>query len=208
MGACAGSGESGKSTIVKQMKIIHQNGYSRDELLLFRLTIYKSVSSAPLSRPRPLRTNLRHDRCPGLSSSPRSCSAQVQNGPNRVREPGAYDALSASFLSDRPARAGVRREDPRVPLGSRLPLRLFILPSTRPLLRTTPRVVLRRRPHPRHRAEYRQSLARSHHSERTGPVERVLPDGFSGVVRFEWSPEREIELMGFRCAVSSTRCSG
>ncbi|KAM0755803.1 guanine nucleotide-binding protein alpha-3 subunit [Meredithblackwellia eburnea MCA 4105] len=38
-----GSGESGKSTIVKQMKIIHQNGYSRDELLLFRLTIYKNV---------------------------------------------------------------------------------------------------------------------------------------------------------------------
>lgn len=39
-----GSGESGKSTIVKQMKIIHQNGYSRDEMLLFRLTIYKSES--------------------------------------------------------------------------------------------------------------------------------------------------------------------
>ncbi|KAM0793267.1 guanine nucleotide-binding protein subunit alpha [Microbotryomycetes sp. NB124-2] len=38
-----GSGESGKSTIVKQMKIIHQNGYSRDEMLLFRLTIYKNV---------------------------------------------------------------------------------------------------------------------------------------------------------------------
>lgn len=37
-----GSGESGKSTIVKQMKIIHQNGYSRDEMLLFRLTIHKS----------------------------------------------------------------------------------------------------------------------------------------------------------------------
>ena len=110
MGACAGSGESGKSTIVKQMKIIHQNGYSRDELLLFRLTIYKSVSSAPLSRPRPLRTNLRHDRCPGLSSSPRSCSAQVQNGPNRVREPGAYDALSASFLRPtRPCRCSPRR---------------------------------------------------------------------------------------------------
>ncbi|KAG0142063.1 hypothetical protein CROQUDRAFT_663002 [Cronartium quercuum f. sp. fusiforme G11] len=38
-----GSGESGKSTIVKQMKIIHQNGYTRDELLLFKLTIYKNL---------------------------------------------------------------------------------------------------------------------------------------------------------------------
>ena len=38
-----GSGESGKSTIVKQMKIIHQNGYTREELSLYRLTIYKNV---------------------------------------------------------------------------------------------------------------------------------------------------------------------
>jgi len=38
-----GSGESGKSTIVKQMKIIHQNGYSLEELAMYRLTIYKNV---------------------------------------------------------------------------------------------------------------------------------------------------------------------
>ncbi|KAI9769762.1 MAG: Guanine nucleotide-binding protein alpha-2 subunit [Geoglossum simile] len=38
-----GSGESGKSTIVKQMKIIHQNGYTPEELGLYRLTIYKNL---------------------------------------------------------------------------------------------------------------------------------------------------------------------
>ncbi|KAL2000062.1 hypothetical protein VTN02DRAFT_3609 [Thermoascus thermophilus] len=38
-----GSGESGKSTIVKQMKIIHQNGYSVEELTLYRLTVYKNL---------------------------------------------------------------------------------------------------------------------------------------------------------------------
>jgi len=38
-----GSGESGKSTIVKQMKIIHQNGYSVEELAMYRLTIYKNL---------------------------------------------------------------------------------------------------------------------------------------------------------------------
>ncbi|KAI9671645.1 MAG: Guanine nucleotide-binding protein alpha-2 subunit [Alyxoria varia] len=38
-----GSGESGKSTIVKQMKIIHQGGYKKDELLLYRLTVYKNL---------------------------------------------------------------------------------------------------------------------------------------------------------------------
>lgn len=38
-----GSGESGKSTIVKQMKIIHQNGYSVEELEQYRHTIYKNI---------------------------------------------------------------------------------------------------------------------------------------------------------------------
>ncbi|KZT27185.1 guanine nucleotide binding protein, alpha subunit [Neolentinus lepideus HHB14362 ss-1] len=38
-----GSGESGKSTIVKQMKIIHQNGFSKDELASFRPIIYKNL---------------------------------------------------------------------------------------------------------------------------------------------------------------------
>ncbi|KAJ5917715.1 hypothetical protein N7466_011269 [Penicillium verhagenii] len=38
-----GSGESGKSTIVKQMKIIHQNGYTVEELALYRLTVYKNL---------------------------------------------------------------------------------------------------------------------------------------------------------------------
>ena len=38
-----GSGESGKSTIVKQMKIIHQNGYTPDERMVYRQTIYKNL---------------------------------------------------------------------------------------------------------------------------------------------------------------------
>lgn len=38
-----GSGESGKSTIVKQMKIIHQNGFTPNELLMYRLTVIKNL---------------------------------------------------------------------------------------------------------------------------------------------------------------------
>ncbi|KAI4523037.1 heterotrimeric G protein alpha subunit A [Schizophyllum commune] len=38
-----GSGESGKSTIVKQMKIIHQDGFSQDELIAFRPIIHRNV---------------------------------------------------------------------------------------------------------------------------------------------------------------------
>ncbi|ODA76235.1 hypothetical protein RJ55_08080 [Drechmeria coniospora] len=38
-----GSGESGKSTIVKQMKIIHLKGYSEDELYNYRPTVFKNI---------------------------------------------------------------------------------------------------------------------------------------------------------------------
>lgn len=38
-----GSGESGKSTIVKQMKILHQNGYSKEELYEYKPFVYKNI---------------------------------------------------------------------------------------------------------------------------------------------------------------------
>ncbi|UKZ73689.1 G protein alpha subunit [Trichoderma virens FT-333] len=38
-----GSGESGKSTIVKQMKIIHLKGYSEEELYNYRPTVFKNL---------------------------------------------------------------------------------------------------------------------------------------------------------------------
>lgn len=38
-----GSGESGKSTIVKQMKILHQNGYTQEELFEYKPFVYKNV---------------------------------------------------------------------------------------------------------------------------------------------------------------------
>jgi guanine nucleotide-binding protein subunit alpha len=38
-----GSGESGKSTIVKQMKIIHLDGYTEDELYNYRPTVFKNL---------------------------------------------------------------------------------------------------------------------------------------------------------------------
>jgi guanine nucleotide-binding protein subunit alpha len=41
--SCTGSGESGKSTIVKQMKIIHLKGYSPEELASYRPTVYKNL---------------------------------------------------------------------------------------------------------------------------------------------------------------------
>eukprot|EP00835_Amoeboradix_gromovi_P001702 NODE_83_length_22684_cov_0.307934.p13 type:complete len:156 gc:universal NODE_83_length_22684_cov_0.307934:936-1403(+) len=41
-----GTGESGKSTIVKQMKIINMGGYSKEEKLNFRQIIYSNIHSS------------------------------------------------------------------------------------------------------------------------------------------------------------------
>ncbi|KAI9255990.1 heterotrimeric G protein alpha subunit A [Sporodiniella umbellata] len=38
-----GSGESGKSTILKQMKIINLNGYTKEELFTYRSIVYRNV---------------------------------------------------------------------------------------------------------------------------------------------------------------------
>lgn len=41
-----GAGESGKSTIFKQMKIIHLNGYTREECIGFKNIIYGNIVKA------------------------------------------------------------------------------------------------------------------------------------------------------------------
>ena len=38
-----GAGESGKSTIVKQMKIIHETGYSSEDCLHYRPVVYSNT---------------------------------------------------------------------------------------------------------------------------------------------------------------------
>ena len=38
-----GAGESGKSTIVKQMKIIHETGYSQEECLQYQPVVYSNT---------------------------------------------------------------------------------------------------------------------------------------------------------------------
>jgi hypothetical protein len=41
-----GAGESGKSTIAKQMKIIHKEGFSSEEKLSYKSIIFNNVVSA------------------------------------------------------------------------------------------------------------------------------------------------------------------
>lgn len=42
-GYVSGAGESGKSTIVKQMKIIHETGYSIEECEQYRPVVYSNT---------------------------------------------------------------------------------------------------------------------------------------------------------------------
>lgn len=44
----SGAGESGKSTVIKQMKIIHQGGFPHEELLDFRTQIYRNIQESIL----------------------------------------------------------------------------------------------------------------------------------------------------------------
>nr|ATY71609.1 transducin 2-1 [Maurolicus mucronatus] len=44
-----GAGESGKSTIVKQMKILHQGGYTKEEQLAFRSIIFGNILQSALA---------------------------------------------------------------------------------------------------------------------------------------------------------------
>uniref|UniRef100_A0A803VQU3 G protein subunit alpha i3 n=12 Tax=Passeriformes TaxID=9126 RepID=A0A803VQU3_FICAL len=41
--SCSGAGESGKSTIVKQMKIIHEDGYSEEECKQYKVVVYSNT---------------------------------------------------------------------------------------------------------------------------------------------------------------------
>lgn len=38
-----GAGESGKSTIIQQLKILHQNGFTHEELLEYRSVVYRNI---------------------------------------------------------------------------------------------------------------------------------------------------------------------
>ncbi|XP_041083254.1 guanine nucleotide-binding protein G(t) subunit alpha-2 [Polyodon spathula] len=51
-----GAGESGKSTIVKQMKIIHQDGFSKEECLMFKTIIYGNILQSILAIVRAMQT--------------------------------------------------------------------------------------------------------------------------------------------------------
>lgn len=75
-----GSGESGKSTIVKQMKIIHQNGFTKDELESYRPIIYKNVLDSAQAIVLAMRK---------IGVEPERYSNRVSVPPRPIRSPGS-----------------------------------------------------------------------------------------------------------------------
>ncbi|ODV85085.1 hypothetical protein CANARDRAFT_8213 [[Candida] arabinofermentans NRRL YB-2248] len=62
-----GSGESGKSTILKQIKIIHQNGFTRRELYDYKPFVFKNISECAQSIVKALRQFELEDQLQELS---------------------------------------------------------------------------------------------------------------------------------------------
>ena len=77
-----GAGESGKSTIVKQMKIIHETGYSSEECLQYQPVVYSNTIQSLMAIIRAmgqLRIDFRnHDRAVSYLTS--ACPAFIKVG--------------------------------------------------------------------------------------------------------------------------------
>lgn len=99
-----GAGESGKSTIVKQMKIIHQNGYTREELLLHRLTVLKNVVDSAQALVLAMRKfELEPAMVENVDNCDRLLQYRVDADPNTTLPPEITAAI-ASLWQDETAR--------------------------------------------------------------------------------------------------------
>ncbi|KAK0249918.1 Guanine nucleotide-binding protein alpha-2 subunit [Friedmanniomyces endolithicus] len=98
-GARVGSGESGKSTIVKQMKIIHQNGYTQDELKLYRHTIYKNLIDCAKSL---VLASRQFDIPPDNAQNAAHCDYIIEYAvdpdPQQALDPQIGEAIAAMWL--------------------------------------------------------------------------------------------------------------
>jgi guanine nucleotide-binding protein G(i) subunit alpha len=91
-----GSGESGKSTIVKQMKIIHLKGYSEEELYNYRPTVFKNLlecAKAVINAMRQFDLELAVEENRALCDF--VLEYKVESGPQAQIDPKIGDAVKA-----------------------------------------------------------------------------------------------------------------
>jgi guanine nucleotide-binding protein G(i) subunit alpha len=79
-----GAGESGKSTIVKQMKIIHETGYSSEECLQYQPVVYSNTIQSLMAIIRAM-GQLRID----FRDPSRAVSMMILSSPGSVLNPNA-----------------------------------------------------------------------------------------------------------------------
>lgn len=144
------------------MKIIHQNGFTNEELMTFRPTIYRNTL----------------DSAQAIVLQMRNMNVECITPANRVRY------LPNSPLSTQPFPAGVRRTHHRISGRKH---------SQFHLLR-------------RYRSSHSRNVARSHHSPSHGPLQRILPHGFSKLVSHFCTPIPH--RLPSRFSVSLQRCYG
>ncbi|RZF37881.1 hypothetical protein LSTR_LSTR009981 [Laodelphax striatellus] len=104
-----GAGESGKSTLVKQMKIIHSDGFTKDELCSFRPTVMDNLLSSMkyvLSGMGLLRINLQSAKNKGYAQTVLASPSCFDKSFNVL--PGVAQALQALW-QDRGVRLAVAR---------------------------------------------------------------------------------------------------
>ncbi|KAJ7135282.1 heterotrimeric G-protein alpha subunit, GPA3-like protein [Mycena crocata] len=87
-----GSGESGKSTIVKQMKIIHQRGFDERERAEYRTTIYKNVLDSADTLARVVR-RVGVDKVSARPNTAEATDASVLAQTHAVLTPALADAI-------------------------------------------------------------------------------------------------------------------
>ena len=96
-----GAGESGKSTIVKQMKIIHETGYSQEECLQYQPVVFSNTIQSLMAIIRAmgqLRIDFReHSRAVSFISV--KGRVQNQNGKSTVRLTERVDPLPPLLVS-------------------------------------------------------------------------------------------------------------
>ncbi|CCX05290.1 guanine nucleotide binding protein, alpha subunit [Pyronema domesticum] len=124
-----GSGESGKSTIVKQMKIIHQNGYSMDELAMYRLTIYKNLVDCAKALVHALRQfNIEPEGATNKKHADFILEFQVDPDPTKALDARLTDAVVALW------------QDPCIPQVMEHQNEFYLMDSAPYFFEETPRI--------------------------------------------------------------------
>lgn len=95
-----GTGESGKTTFIKQMRILHGKPYSQDELDNFRFLVYRNIYIGVQVLIDAMDTlNLQYEQAPDQAEANRFCEIDYENPPDHL-PPADYN-FAKNFWKDK-----------------------------------------------------------------------------------------------------------